>query len=208
MQENPFRPGVDSVAGRVALQGVSVHVADVSADPLVSGFQRRISDKVKTAMGVPLKQGGRVVGIISVWHTHVQPFTERQIKPVERFADQAVVAINNVGLFEEVQTRTHDLTESLQQQTATADTLKVISRSTFDLQTVLNTVVEAAARLCEAVMAQISNPTREAGHCISASYGFSREYIEYHKNLRFGRGEAASPAEFFLRASPCKSPMF
>jgi GAF domain-containing protein len=201
---------MDSVAGRVALQGVTVHVADVSADPLVSGFQRRISDKVKTAMGVPLKQGGRVVGIISVWHTHVQPFTERQIKLVETFADQAVVAINNVGLFEEVQARAHDLTESLQQQTATADVLKVISRSTFDLQTVLNTVVEAAARLCEAVMAQIKLATRrETQVIVSRQVTASRaNTLNITRTSRLGRGEAASPAEFFLRASPCKSPMF
>src|SRR5262249_45756023 len=155
MQENPFRPGMDSVAGRVALQGVTVHVADVSADPLLSGFQRRISDKIKTAMGVPLKQGGRVVGIISVWHTHVQPFTKRQINLVETFADQAVIAINNVGLFEEVQARTRELTESLEQQTATADVLKVISRSALDVQKVLDALVESAARLCDAYDAAI-----------------------------------------------------
>jgi len=139
MQENPFRPGMDSIAGRVALQGVTVHVADVSADPLVSGFQRLISDKVKTAMGVPLKQGDRVVGIISVWHTHVQPFTERQIKLVETFADQAVIAINNVGLFEEVKARNRDLT-------ALSEVGRAVS-STLDLKAVLKTVVERAVEL-------------------------------------------------------------
>jgi GAF domain-containing protein len=189
MQENPFRPGMDSVAGRVALQGVTVHVADVGTDPFVSGFQRRISHKVKTAMGVPLKQGGRVVGIISVWHTHVQPFTERHIKLVETFADQAVIAINNVGLFEEVQARTMQLQESLRQQAGTADVLKTISRSAFDLQRVLDTLTEAAARLCGADKGLIRR--REGGNYVLAStYGFSDEFKQWIAStvLATGRG--------------------
>ena len=174
----PHERGRGSVVGRTVLTAKTVHASDVLADPEYTNLDMQRKLNYRTVLGVPLLREGNPIGVISLLRNAVRPFTEKQIELVTTFADQAVIAIENVRLFDEVQARTRDLSESLQQQTATADVLKVISRSTFDLKAVLNTLVESAARLCEAEQAVISRP-KGATYYFEVSYGLSPEFAEF-----------------------------
>jgi GAF domain-containing protein/DNA-binding response OmpR family regulator len=178
MRQHPISPGRGSLVGRTALGVVPVHIADVLADPEYRSHDMQRLGGFRTMLGVPLLRDGSCVGVMSMTRATPRPFTDRQIELVTTFADQAVIAIENARLFGEVQARTDDLAESLQQQTATADVLKVISRSTFDLQTVLDTLVESAARLCDADMASVHRPKGDAYPYV-ASYGHSREFDDF-----------------------------
>jgi signal transduction histidine kinase len=179
----------------VALEKRTLQIPDVFADPK---FPNRETAKIvgfRAIIGTPLLRDGHQIGFISLHKETPGPFTAKQVQLLENFADQAVIAMENTRLFEEVQARTRELTESLQQQTGTADVLKVISRSAFDLQSVLQALVESAARLCDADKGTI---TRQIDGVFyrAESYGFPAEVMERWRNVPVTpeRGSAAGRA--------------
>jgi GTP-sensing pleiotropic transcriptional regulator CodY len=192
--QHPIRPGRHSGSARAALERRTIHIPDVRADPEYT-YGAKDAEAIRTILGVPILKGDNLLGVMMIYRLEVRPFTDKQIALVETFADQAAIAIENVRLFEAEQHRSRELGESLQQQTATADVLKVISRSAFDLRTVLQTLVESAARLCEADKATI---TRQRGNAFyrAEAYGFSAEFMDYVKDIPIEpeRGSASGRA--------------
>ena len=195
--EHPIRVDRGSLVGRTALERSAIHIVDCLADPEYAMHEAARLGRQRSMLGVPLLHNGIPIGVIGLLRTVVKPFTEKQIELVTAFADQAVIAIENARLLNELRHRTTDLTESLEQQTATADVLKVISRSTFDLQAVLGTLVQSAARLCEADTVVIGRPKGETFH-YEASYGYSREYAEFLTSHPFGIDRGTSAGRAFL----------
>jgi GAF domain-containing protein len=193
--ERPLRPGRGSVTGRVALEGRAIHIPDVLADSeyTLTDYQRVFG--YRTALGVPLLREGETIGTFTLTRDEVNPFTEKQVELATTFADQAVIAIENVRLFDEVQARTRELSESLQQQTATADVLKVISQSTFDLRAVLDTLVKSAVRICRAEKGNVALLRGDTIEYI-AQDGFPPDFLEYMKalHLKVQRGSVSGRA--------------
>jgi signal transduction histidine kinase len=151
MLENPIIPGgKGSIVGRTVMTGETVQIADVMADPDYQISDRIRIGNVRTLLGVPLLREGATTGVLVLMRSVMRPFTDKQIELAQTFADQAVIALENVRLFEAEQKRTAELTESLEQQTATSEVLRVISSSPGDLQPVFTTMLENAARICEA----------------------------------------------------------
>src|SRR5215469_14356641 len=183
-----------TVMGRAVcdMQPVQLEDQQAAGDEFARGreFARKFGHR--TILAVPLVREGRALGCILVRRHEIERFEQKDVALLTTFADQAAIAIENVRLFEAEQQRTHELSESLEQQTATADVLKIISRSTFDLQSVLNTLVESVARLCDADMVSIRRP-KGVGFLHVATRGVPSEYSEYMQShpIEPGRGTVA-----------------
>jgi signal transduction histidine kinase len=174
-ESHPIVPGRGTTVGRMALEGKAVQIADVLSDPEYTFTEAQKLGQGRATLAVPLLREANPVGALALQRTEPRAYSGKQIELVETFADQAVIALENARLLNE-------LRESLQQQTATADVLKVISRSTFDLQAVLQTLVESAARLCDADKTIITRQKNGVFYRAEA-YGFSPEFMDYVRNI-------------------------
>ena len=191
------------VLARFAVTKQLLHIADCTEDP---SYKQGDGDfvafvdlcGVRTLLGAPLLKKGELIGIIGLYRPEVRLFTDQQVELVRNFSAQAVIAIENARLLNE-------LRESLQQQTATADVLKVISRSAFDLQAVLDTMVQSAKQLCEADSAFIFR-REDAGFRLSASHGFSNEYREYVQQFTIEPGRNTLVGRTSLECQPVHIP--
>ncbi|MGC1867925.1 MAG: GAF domain-containing protein, partial [Pseudolabrys sp.] len=176
----PARPDRGSVFGRTILERRTIHVPDLLSDPDLD--QRRLRDyagvaNMRSGLGVPLMREGAIVGVFTLQRREPRPFTDKQIELVTTFADQAVIAIENVRLFDEVQARTRDLSEALEHQTATSEVLSVISRSPTNAQPVFNAICESASRLCDAVYSVVWRYDGDLLH-YAANHNFTAEVLD------------------------------
>ena len=176
----PMAPDRSQISGRVILSGHVVHVEDVLQDPEYSPDIANAGGW-RSILGVPLSSGGQLIGVITVLRAHPGPFSAKQIGLLKTFAEQAVIAINNINLFEAEQERTRELQESLEYQTATSEVLDIIARSRGEPQRVLRAISQAAARLCEADRVSAFRLRHGALHWVDGSYD-DPQLIEYFRS--------------------------
>src|SRR4029434_3386216 len=165
IKENPPRPGRETVVGRVAVERRVVQISDLRADPEYNYGARFFESR--TTLGVPLLREGVPIGVIIIFRTEVEPFTDKQIELVTTFADQAVIAIENGRRFKDLEARNRDLTEALDQQTATSEILRVISESPTDAQPVFDAIVRNAVRLSGALHGGVYRFDGEMVHSVA-----------------------------------------
>ena len=178
MRQHPISPGRGTLIGRIALEQRPFHIPDVLADSEYTLIETHKLGGYRANLGVPLLREGKLIGAFSLCRSEARAFTDKQIELVTTFADQAVIAIENVRLFEEVQARTAELSESLEYQTATSEVLNVISRAPSQLQPVFEAIVETAGRLCEAEYALVYR-LQDGKYQVAASNNAEAELIRY-----------------------------
>ena len=191
--EHPMAPERGFLVGRTALERKTVHMPDCLADTEYSALEYQSMGHYRSMLGVPLLREGVSIGVIALMRTAVLPFTEKQIELVTTFADQAVIAIANVRLFDEVQARTRDLTELLEQQTATSEVLEVISSSPGDLAPVFDAMLSKAMHLCGANFGVLNTFDGEVFRT-GATYGLPPAYDEYRRSRALDYGPGTAPA--------------
>jgi PAS domain S-box-containing protein len=198
---HPFTQDRGTVSGRVALERRAVHIPDALQDPEYAYREGLKIVGARTLLGIPLLREEALIGIFVVSRNRVEPFTDKEIELVTTFADQAVIAIENARLFDELRDRQAELARSVDELTATSDVLKTISRSSVDLETVLDALVETAARLCRADLASMFR-RRDDRYQLLAVRGFAEEaraFFRIHP-IGTGRGSLSGRVELERRA--------
>jgi two-component system, NtrC family, sensor kinase len=190
MRKVQFEPGRGTLVGRTALEGKVVQIPDVLNDPdyTLSDLVRKLG--IRTMLGVPLLREGTPIGALALHRTEVRPFTDKQIELLKTFSDQAVIAIENVRLFDEVQARTRELSEALEQQTATSEVLGVISSSPGELEPVFQTMLANAVRICEATFGNMYLRDGEVFR-IAAAHNTPTPLLEHRRRVPLQRPTSA-----------------
>jgi GAF domain-containing protein/CheY-like chemotaxis protein len=176
IEQHPIAPGRHSGAARAALERRTIHIHDIQADPEYT-FGARVMEPTRTMLGIPMLRAGELLGVIVIYRHEVRLFTDSQIALMETFADQAAIAIENARLLTELQTKNADLTEALEQQTATSEILRVISSSPTDVQPVFTTIVRSAVQLSGARFGALHRFDGERLHLV-AHHNLTPEALE------------------------------
>ena len=177
LKQRAIAPGRDTLVGRTTLEGRIVHIPDVLSDAEYKYHEAQRRGGFRTMLGVPMLRDGKPIGVLSLTRATVTPFSDKQIELVTTFADQAVIAIHNVRLFDDVQARTRELSEALQQQTAASEVLRVISSSPGEPEPVFQLILANATRLCEAKFAALYLRDGESFRNV-ALYNVSDAYLQ------------------------------